>query len=98
MTESTEYFSFVEAMYLTTFGRRVARRGWTDTGLLRWFVIFVPMSEKVKINEHSPYGRAGLVEVTINSHTDRYDILTSSVEVGWRPDEVDRQTEDWYIV
>jgi len=81
-------------------GHKVARKGWNGKNM---FLVYVPGSVSVKMQENTVYHNALAPEVTGQTHVDinpHIDMMTASGEFqpGWLASQTDIFAVDWCIV
>ena len=86
--------NFGEAIKSLEAGNRVAREGWNGKGM---WLINVPESVNISVSQGSPYSKAGLSTVTINSHVDMFT-AGGTMQPGWLASQADMKANDWMIV
>ena len=86
--------NFGEALSSLNSGYKVARGGWNGKNM--WLVL-VPESIDVPLIPDSPYHKAGLTSVTINSHIDMYT-ADGTMQPGWLASQSDMLANDWIII
>ena len=85
---------FGQALNALRAGHKVRRAGWNGKGM---FLVYVPGTAKVKLNEGSPYHNAGLTAVDINPHIDMLT-ATGEMQPGWLASQTDMLAFDWELV
>jgi hypothetical protein len=82
------------AVFQMKCGLSVRRAGWNGKGM---YLVYVPGSqEPITITPNTPYHKAGLTKVKIDSHIDMYT-AGGTMQPGWLASQADLLATDWEI-
>lgn len=88
--------SFGHAVHALKAGKRVCRAGWNGKGM---FLILVPGSPELVVEEGRPFAKAGVPVGTKFSYLPHIDMYTAQGNfVPWLASQTDVLADDWMIL
>lgn len=92
----TDFFDFSIALTRVRAGGRIARKGWNGKGM---FLVLVPGSEGLTVDEGRPLAKAGVTVGTKFNYLPHIDMRTAQGDfVPWLASQTDLLARDWYEV
>ena len=85
--------TFGEAIEACKAGAKIQRKGWNGKNM---WLVYVPGSSPPELAPDSPYKKAGLDQVDINSHIDMMT-ATGQMQPGWVANQPDMLSDDWIV-
>ena len=87
------HLTFGQAIAALQSGRRVRRLGWNGKGM---FLILVPGSENLTVEEGRPFAKAGVPIGTKFDYLPHIDLRTVNGDfTPWAPSQTDMLSDDW---
>ena len=94
--KDTEEQDFGWALDQLRHGQRVCREGWNGKGM---FLLLVPGSKGLTVDEGRPLAKAGLPVGTKFNYLPHIDLWTAQGDfVPWNASQADVLSDDWQIV